>query len=117
MQTYAKVRIHDIMQDMRQNYFVGITIARAWKEKLIAKRVIKEDFDKKYANVRRYTTELRRVNARNTIKINVDIPNPLLQPRFGSLYFWFYCCKKGFIHGCRPLVGIDGCHLKTQYGG
>lgn len=26
-------------------------------------------------------------------------------------------CKKGFIGGCMPFIGLDGCHLKTQYGG
>jgi len=26
-------------------------------------------------------------------------------------------CQKGFINGCRPLIGVDGCHLKNSYGG
>ncbi|KAB2604938.1 hypothetical protein D8674_036869 [Pyrus ussuriensis x Pyrus communis] len=26
-------------------------------------------------------------------------------------------CKEGFKHGCRPLIGLDGCHLKSQHGG
>ena len=25
--------------------------------------------------------------------------------------------KKGFIHHYRPLVGVDGCHLKGPHGG
>ncbi|XP_028059513.1 uncharacterized protein LOC114263206 [Camellia sinensis] len=25
--------------------------------------------------------------------------------------------KKGFIDGCRPFIGVDGCHLKGPYGG
>lgn len=33
----------------------------------------------------------------------------------------FYTCfspiKKGFKSGCRPLVGLDCCHLKGLYGG
>ncbi|XP_027905924.1 uncharacterized protein LOC114165520 [Vigna unguiculata] len=24
---------------------------------------------------------------------------------------------KGFLAGCRPFIGVDGCHLKTTYGG
>ena len=23
----------------------------------------------------------------------------------------------GFLGGCRPLVGLDGCHLKGKFGG
>ncbi|KAK2658048.1 hypothetical protein Ddye_011100 [Dipteronia dyeriana] len=26
-------------------------------------------------------------------------------------------CKTGFVNGCRPLIGIDGCHLTGQFGG
>jgi len=49
--------------------------------------------------------------------VNVERPNPTLQPRFRSFYFSFDGCKKGFKAACRPFVGVDGCHLKTKYGG
>lgn len=42
---------------------------------------------------------------------------PSIQPRFGSFYFYFDSCKKGFINGRRPFVRVDGCHLKTKYDG
>lgn len=54
MQTYETMSIRDIMQDMRQNYFVRIIVARAWKEKFIVKNTIEGDVDKKYANLWRY---------------------------------------------------------------
>lgn len=25
--------------------------------------------------------------------------------------------KEGFINACRPLIGLDGCHLKGPFGG
>ena len=25
--------------------------------------------------------------------------------------------KQGFLRGCRPFVGLDGCHLKGKFGG
>ncbi|XP_050877691.1 uncharacterized protein LOC127081480 [Lathyrus oleraceus] len=92
-------------------------IAKAWRAKLIAKKIIEGDADNQYASIWRYAEELRRVNHGNTVKINVERPSPSIQPRFGSFYFCFDGCKKGFIHGCRPFVGVDGCHLKTKYGG
>lgn len=117
MQTQTNtVRIHDIMQDMGQHYFVGITVARARKEKLISKKIIEGDVDKQYANLWRHADELRMVNIGNTVKINVDRPSPSIKPRFESFYFYFDGCKKGFIHGCRPFVGVDDCHLKAKYG-
>lgn len=83
MQTSETMGICDIVQDMRQKYSTGITVARAWKENLFAKNVIEGDVDKQYENLWRYIAELTRVNVRNTVKINIDRPNPLIQPRFG----------------------------------
>ncbi|KAI5437042.1 hypothetical protein KIW84_023237 [Lathyrus oleraceus] len=68
MKTSEIVRIRDIMQDMRQNFSVGISVARACKENLIAKKVIKGDVDKKYANLQRYVVELTIVNPKNSRK-------------------------------------------------
>jgi len=41
---------------------------------------------------------------------------PQLQPRFSSFYFCLDGIKRGF-SACRPFIGVDGCHLKTKYGG
>ena len=60
--------------------------------------------------------ELLRVKA-GTFKIKINQPTPTLQPRFGSFYMCLDCCKQGFLAGCRPFIGVDGCHLKTTYGG
>ena len=26
-------------------------------------------------------------------------------------------CKRGFLAGCRPIICLDGCHIKTKFGG
>lgn len=39
------------------------------------------------------------------------------QPKFERIYICLGACKKGFKAGCRPLIGLDGCHLKGPYGG
>ncbi|KAK2457356.1 hypothetical protein QL285_004634 [Trifolium repens] len=67
--------------------------------------------------LRRYGDELRRVCKQNTVKIGVERPIGSLHPRFASFYLCFDGCKKGFNNGCRPFIGVDGCHLKTKYGG
>ncbi|KAI5410498.1 hypothetical protein KIW84_055853 [Lathyrus oleraceus] len=64
-------------------------IAKAWRAKLIAKKIIEGDADNQYASIWRYAEELRRVNHGNTVKINVERPSPSIQPRFGSFYFCF----------------------------
>lgn len=72
---------------------------------------------KTYALLWKYAAELRRVNEGNTCKINMVRSSPESVPRFQSFYFCFDGCKKGFLKGCRPFICVDGCHLKTKYGG
>ena len=37
--------------------------------------------------------------------------------RFKRIYICLGLVKKGFMAGCRPMIGLDSCHLKGQYGG
>ncbi|XP_022892018.1 uncharacterized protein LOC111406886 [Olea europaea var. sylvestris] len=36
---------------------------------------------------------------------------------FKRMYVYLGACKKGFKVGCRPVIGLDGCFLKTTHGG
>ncbi|KAL5560215.1 hypothetical protein UlMin_036426 [Ulmus minor] len=38
-------------------------------------------------------------------------------PHFQRIFICLEACKRGFLTGCRPVVGLDGCHLKGPYGG
>ncbi|KAK9988397.1 hypothetical protein SO802_028636 [Lithocarpus litseifolius] len=38
-------------------------------------------------------------------------------PYFERIYICLEGCKKGFLAGCRPIIGLDACHLKTKLGG
>jgi hypothetical protein len=58
-----------------------------------------------------YAHEVRRSNPRSTLYLN------LAGNLFSSMYVSFDACKRGFVVGCRPLICLDGCHLKTKYGG
>ncbi|KAK7259984.1 hypothetical protein RIF29_25648 [Crotalaria pallida] len=107
----------EIMDDIRRTYSTGITSWRAFREKQIAKEKAEGDAAKQYTLLWRYSAELRRSNAGNTLKLGLIRPDPTLLPRFGNYYMCLDGCKKGFIAGCRPFIGVDGCHLKTRYGG
>ena len=35
--------------------------------------------------------------------------------KFKRIYIRWDACKKGFLAGCRKLIGFDGCHIKGAY--
>ena len=38
-------------------------------------------------------------------------------PRFQRIFICYDGIRKGFLEGCRPFFGLDGCHLKGPYKG
>ena len=41
----------------------------------------------------------------------------IVMPYFERLYICLEGCKRGFLAGCRPIIGLDACHLKTKTRG
>ncbi|EEC68507.1 hypothetical protein OsI_36776 [Oryza sativa Indica Group] len=58
-----------------------------------------------------YGHELRRSNPGSSFYLKLD------EGKFSSLYFSLDACKRGFLSGCRPIICLDGCHIKTKFGG
>jgi len=112
----GNMTVNQIIDEVRKNYSVGVTPWRAARAKEIAMDYMVGDGQQQYALLYDYVAELLRVKA-GTFKIKINQPTPTLQPRFGSFYMCLDCCKQGFLAGCRPFIGVDGCHLKTTYGG
>ena len=38
------------------------------------------------------------------------------QPYFQRLFLYLDACRTSFLEGCRPIIGIDECHLKRPFG-
>ena len=39
------------------------------------------------------------------------------QPKFKRMHIRYNAQKVGFLGGCRPIIGLDGCHLKGRFMG
>jgi len=83
-------------------------LARA--RRLAMKKVLGDE-EEQYNMLWDYAHELRKTNPYSTFYLNLD------GNIFKSLYVSLGACKRGFLGGCKPLICLDGCHLKTKYGG
>ncbi|XP_074321758.1 uncharacterized protein LOC141658929 [Silene latifolia] len=87
-----------------------------WLARARAKLTIYGDGAEQYARVWQYVDAIRQYNHGSTAIVLVDnIERP--PPIFQRMYLCFKAVKDGFLAGCRPLVGVDGCHLKGAYPG
>ncbi|XP_027169607.1 uncharacterized protein LOC113769350 [Coffea eugenioides] len=70
-----------------------------------------------YSKLPSYAELLRNNNPNSICKIHYDRPNLLIEPKFLRIFISFRAQKLGFLEGCRPFVGFDGCFLKGPFGG
>ena len=72
------------------------------------------DCAEEYARVHDYGHALLKYNPGSSVYITTDGGET---PVFQRMYVCLSACKEGFRAGCRPLIGVDGCHLKGAYPG
>ena len=54
------------------------------------------------------------INVGSKVILQTKITEPNAQPKFMRIYVIYNAQKVGFSEGCKPLIGIDGCHLKGK---
>lgn len=81
-----------------------------------ALKMIFGDASEEYKKVWDYIASIIKYNPGSTAIVKVDrIESP--PPLFQRLYVCLQACKEGFIVGCRPIIRVDGAHLKGPYPG
>jgi hypothetical protein len=93
-------------------------LGRARKAALLE---IHGDEESQFSQLWDYGQELRRSNPRSIFFLSTNsVKDPTsgeIREHLSCLYWSYDACKRGFLSGCRPLICIDGCHIKTKYKG
>ncbi|KAK4394334.1 hypothetical protein Sango_1904200 [Sesamum angolense] len=98
----------DIMNQLRCH----ISRDQAYRAKRQALKKLEGSPEQQFTKLWDYAEELRRTNPGSTIILGVNDVN-----RFEKFYVCLSALKKGFLGGCRPIICVDGCHLKGPHKG
>ena len=49
--------------------------------------------------------------------LQIEIEDENAHSKFKRMYIRYNAQKLGFLGGCRPIIGLDRCHLKGRFGG
>lgn len=100
---------------MRKNYGLDVTRDQVYKAKSQARERIQRNITHQYAQLWDYCEELNKPNPGSTVLMKTSLRGN--EPYFERIYICFAQLRKGFIEGCRTLVGFDGAHIKRPHPG
>ena len=75
------------------------------------------DLGIQYSKLPDYCETIKKHNPGSTCTLLLDSPRRGQVPHFKRLYMRIEALKKGFLVGCRKIIGLDGCFLKGVFGG
>ena len=109
--------VSSFMETVEKDYNTGVSRQQVYRAKERTLRQIEGIYTEQYSRIWDYCEELRKTNPGTTTKVQCDFNEQLGHPVFQRLYVCLGACKAGFIAGCKPIIGLDGCFLKGVYGG
>ncbi|PRQ20047.1 putative transcription factor interactor and regulator CCHC(Zn) family [Rosa chinensis] len=110
-------KTESLAQTMSSEVRVKVSKQMAYRVKKAAILALEGTIKEQYARLRDYGNELKRVDPSTTIDIKCDFNNSNKDPVFKRMYICHGALKKGFKAGCRSVIGLDGCHLRSAFGG
>ncbi|KAL3833413.1 hypothetical protein ACJIZ3_008149 [Penstemon smallii] len=109
--------VYSMQEIMQMENQTLLSISKMYRAKIHATKLINGSECEQYAKLWDYCEEIKRTNPNTTIKIKCKHVLGSGETMFKRFYICWGALKKGFLEGCRPVIGIDGTHLKTERGG
>jgi hypothetical protein len=103
----------------------------AYRARTKAQQLVLGDHKKQYLRIRDYLQTVIDINpgSRCIVTIrngpteeqleamkNGQMVDICYRPRFHGLFFCVNAARQGFLDGCRPFIGLDGCFIKLTSG-
>ncbi|XP_010682934.3 uncharacterized protein LOC104897696 [Beta vulgaris subsp. vulgaris] len=107
-------------KEVLNRFGVKLSKWNCYRVKKHAHRLLHGNLKDHYSKIAAYLNELKRVDEDFRFQLQTDaLENDAehVEHQFKRLYISFPGLRAGFISGCRKVVCIDGCFLKTFLGG
>ncbi|VVA37008.1 PREDICTED: transposon [Prunus dulcis] len=100
-------------EQVHQDYDYRPSRATVYRARAMVVDIVEGSYSKQYEVLWDSCHELRTRNVGSTIIIKYEMEGD--RPQFQRIYIYLAACKKGFLDGCRPVVCLDGCHVKGPH--
>ena len=103
----------EVVRLIHQKFQLNISYNKAWRGIGYAKQTLYGDVDDSYS----YAEDLRDLLLAKNPVSHIVVETEGHNHSFLRMFFCFKLSIDGFLNGCRPFMGLDGCHLRGKYLG
>ncbi|CAM0947194.1 unnamed protein product [Alopecurus aequalis] len=110
--------VDTLIDNAKQKFGVEVPRSKAYRARKKAFDVVIGDQKKQYRRLRDYLQAIIDTNpgSRCIVTTKEIMGDPSPNPRFHGLFICLNASKEGFLNGCRPFIGLDGCFIKLSTG-
>nr|XP_017225113.1 PREDICTED: uncharacterized protein LOC108201329 [Daucus carota subsp. sativus] len=110
-------KVKDMMETIREELEVEVPRIKCSRVRKAALQGVFDSLKVHYSRVRDFGHELLKNNPQNRVDIRTSRVSDDDVNKFKRMYICYHALKQGWKLGCRPVLGLDGCFLKTPCGG
>ncbi|KAK9292713.1 hypothetical protein L1049_020692 [Liquidambar formosana] len=112
-----EMKLSGMRNELLEEYGVEVHPMRLYRAKRKCMDAIEGNHGECYGKFPAYADVVRYHNPGSLLKLQCERLHMTSNPSFKNFFVCLEAMKTGFINGCRPFLGLDGCHLKGPYGG
>jgi len=101
----------DMVKDIQSDLGVKISYSKAYRVKERGQELVNGKHEESFKALRQYCLDIERTNPGSKATLETTPDNKFLR-----MFVCYGASATGFAH-CRPILGLDGTHLKTKYLG
>lgn len=104
-----------IQNTVNKDFGMKVGYQMAYRARLQATKRAQGSYADQYNLLESYAHELKKRNPGTSVWIQTELDGEVT--RFRRIYICIAALKTGWKQGCRPIIGLDGCHLKGVHKG
>ncbi|XP_030958757.1 uncharacterized protein LOC115980669 [Quercus lobata] len=110
-------KVAGVQHHVKQALEINISYNQVYRTKRKATDLITRDEQLQYGKLRDYAEMITLNDKGSRVILQTEMEDENAQPKFKIMYIRYNAQKLGFLGGCRPIIDLDGCHLKGRFGG